>query len=97
MSIEWTDELRAAWDKSWSEHHMQVGLMLIKERLWPTTIAIPAGHDPQVIAACAHHALIGNNQVFAEIQKLRQAAHRPKPLPAPNTPEALGIAVKKPE
>jgi hypothetical protein len=97
MSIEWTPDLRAAWDKSWSEHHMQIGLMLMREKLWPTTVTIPAGHDAQIVSASAHNALVGNNQVFRLIEELRKDHKTAVKLPPPNTPEALGKTVTRPE
>jgi len=97
MSIEWTPDLRTAWDKSWSEPHMQMGLLLIKERLWPKTVLIPAGHDAQQVSAASFHSLVGNNQVFEQIEKLKQETHRPKPLPEPNSREALGLSTERPE
>lgn len=97
MSIEWTAAHRAAWESSWAEPHMQAGLLLIRERLWPKMIALPQGYDALVIAAAAHNTSVGHSQVFDEIEKLKKEHVRPKPLPDPNTLAARGIESKRPE
>lgn len=97
MSIEWTADQRLAWEKSWSEPHMQMGLLVIKERLWPKAIPLPAGYDALVISAAAHNASVGHGQVFEQIEKLKSEQPKAQPLPPPNTPAALGKTTQKPE
>lgn len=76
---------------------MQLGLLLIKERLRPKKVTLPPGYDALVIGAAAYNTSVGHGDVFDEIEALKKEHVKPKPLPDPNTPEALGRPTKRPE
>lgn len=81
---DWTEEDRAAWDRTWNEPHMQKGLL----RLRLSTIvpaespAIAPGVDLNQLQGHAYSHAQGQATILDEIEKMK-LIHRAKPLGPP--------------
>lgn len=84
MNIDWTDEDRLAWEKTWKEPHMQLALIHLKLACLPDTggAVVAANINNQEIAAQAYAFLQGKASMIEEIDKLKPQRIA-KPLPAP--------------
>lgn len=79
---EWSKDLRAAWDQTWREPHMQSGLAILKEfaRIKGTPHALPPGADARDWAVESWHYAAGQAGVFEDIERMRQDPPK-KPVP----------------
>lgn len=77
---EWSNDLRAAWDKTFKEPHMQAGLAILREfsRIKGTSTVLPPGVDARDLAANAFHYATGQASVLEDIERMRK--EKPKAL-----------------
>lgn len=70
----WSKDLRAAWDNTWKEPHMQAGLAILKEfaRIKGTPHALPPGADARDWAVESWHYAAGQAGVFEDIERMRE-------------------------
>ncbi len=83
MNLNWTEEDRKAWEKTWKEPHMQLGLLLLKLSVRPDAVSqLPPGIDVRETASQSYAYLQGMEAMLGEIDRLNPKITA-KPLPQP--------------
>lgn len=82
--LDWTEEDRKNWERSWNADHMQKGLMRLKLSCVPNGSATPvvAGVDVGELASQSYAHLQGKASMFTEIEAL-MPIQRPKDIGKP--------------
>lgn len=69
---QWTNDLRAAWQATWMQPHMQIGLAMLREhaRLKPAPAILPAGYDLRDYAAASFNHALGQANLLEKIEDM---------------------------
>lgn len=82
--IEWTEEDRALWQRTWDEPHMKKGLLKLKlSTVVPAeSPAVAPGVDLNQLQGHSYSHAQGQSKLLEEIEKMKQIQTH-KPLPPP--------------
>lgn len=93
---DWTPGMRQLWRETWEQPHMKLGLEMLRRKIKPSPLPIIHGYDALVLAAGAHNASVGKQEVLDLIEEIGcEEPAKPVSMPPPWTKEALKEAEKE--